>query len=109
MTAQTIERYPAAPTAQGKLWEVKVGAAAGQFLSTPRKTAERIAGIAERRMAQGRPIIFTVLRLDEHDRPEWDASDEVASVLADTGWPVSGCAEQRAQVVDLLEAILVED
>lgn len=99
----------ATSTFLGKLWEVKVGDAAGQFLSSPRKAAERIAAIAERRMAQGRPITFTVYRLDEDDTVEWDASTDVASVFAATGWPASDCEIQRAQVVDILEAILVED
>ncbi len=108
MTAQIIEQSQVTPASSGKLWEVKVGTAAGQFLSTPRKAAERIAAIAERRLAQGRPIIFTVYRLNEEDKPEWDASAEVASIFAVTGWPASSCAIQRAQVIDILEAALTE-
>lgn len=106
MTAQIIEHSQVTSPAPGKLWEVKVGTAAGQFLSTPRKAAERIAAIAERRLAQGRPIMFTVYRLDEDDRPEWDASADVARIFAITGWPASNCDIQRAQVVDILEAAL---
>lgn len=86
-----------------------MGTAAGQFLSTPRKAAERIAAIAERRLAQGRPIMFDVYRLDGNDEVEWDASTDVGRVFTDTGWPASNCVIQRAQVIDILEAILAED
>lgn len=109
MTTQILEKARFTISSPGKLWEVKVGCAAGQFLSTPRKAAERIAAIAERRMTQGRPIMFTVFRLDDQDKREWDASADVACVFASTGWPASDCIEQRAQVIDLLEAILVRN
>lgn len=107
MTAQILEQ-PAAASVPGKLWEVKVGGAAGLFLSTPRKAAERIAATAERRLAQGRPIMFTVFRLDDEDNPEWDASAAVAGIFAATGWPAVDCQVLRAYVVDVLEAVLVQ-
>jgi hypothetical protein len=106
MTAQVTEQLETVSPLLGNLWEVKVGTAAGQFLPTPRKAAERIAAIAERRLAQGRPIMFTVYRLDANDEMEWDASTDVVRVFTDAGWPASNCVIQRAQVIDILEATL---
>ncbi|WP_422390222.1 hypothetical protein [Arthrobacter sp. N1] len=88
------------------MWEVKIGDAAGQFFSSRRKTAAGLVRLAERRMEQGRTLNFTVLRLDAKDRPEWDASHDVAQVFAAIGWPASGCDAQREETTDVLEAIL---
>lgn len=107
MTAQIFDQHRTA-ISSGKLWEVKVGTAAGQFLSTPRHAAERMAAIAERRMIQGRPITFSVYRLDRDDQREQDLSSDVANIFAVTGWPASDCQLQRALVVEMLEAILAE-
>ncbi|WP_157358976.1 hypothetical protein [Arthrobacter sp. Soil782] len=109
MTAQMIEQLQKVDSHDGTLWEVKVGTAAGQFLSMPRKAAERLAAIAERRLAQGRPIMFTVYRLNGDDKPDWDASARIAEIFAVTGWPASNCSIQRAQVIDILEAALTQE
>lgn len=104
MTTQAFETIG---TAQAEpLWEVKIGDAAGQFFTSRRKAATGLVRLAERRMSQGRPLNFTVLRLDEEDKADWDASNDVAQVFAAIGYPAGGSDELREGTIDCLEAIL---
>lgn len=70
------------------------------------RTASELVKLAERRMIQGRALNLTVLRLDAYDRPNWDASGDVAQVFAAICWPASGCEAQRAETIDIFKAIL---
>lgn len=103
----TTQAYETTGTAQAEpLWEVKIGDAAGQFFTSRRKAVAGLVRIAERRMSQGRPLNFTVLRLDDDDKPDWDASNDVAHVFAAIGYPAVGTEELREGTIDCLEAIL---
>ncbi|WP_323961626.1 hypothetical protein GC088_06820 [Arthrobacter sp. JZ12] len=106
----TAQAFDTAGTAQAEpLWEVKIGSAAGQFFTSRRKAAEGLVRLAEHRMKQGRPLNFTVLRLDDEDKPDRDASSDVAEVFAATGYPANDDEGLREGTIDCLEAILPSD
>lgn len=90
-----------------KMWEVSVGRQGCSFRRSSRDAAELIVDTSARRLLRGHDAQLSVIRLDEDDQVEWDASSNVADVLRATGWPRDQSAG-RETVTELIQAILVE-
>lgn len=107
MSAITFHVTEPAP-APSRLWEISHDGRCPQFHSTSLRAATALVDIMTRRQMKGRPQQdMTVRLLDETDTSVWDASINVAEVLAATGWP--GPGSDRDTTISLLEAILVTD
>lgn len=90
------------------LWEISHDGQCPFFHYTPRRTATALVDVLTRRLTKGWPQrTLNVKLLDPDDRTLWDATADVAAVLAATGWPGPGA--DREETICLLEAILIED
>jgi hypothetical protein len=86
----------------------------GRHRISPAPAAAAFTDETRRRVKAGNPEPVTVTRLDGAMDTDWNASSDVADVLAATGW-TARCADPayavawrlRDEVVDILEAILV--
>lgn len=103
----TMAVNPDAP-APGHLWEISYDGKCPTFHATSARTAAALTDILTRRLLKGwPPRTLTVKLLDEYDNALWDATADVAAVLATCGWP--GRDTDRTETISLLEAVLVDE
>lgn len=96
------------------MWAASCAGPGTRIFTDIRSAAKFITDETRRRVRSGNPEAVTVNRLDSGMEPDWNASSDVADVLAATGW-TSRCTEPsyavawrlRDDVVDVLEDILV--
>lgn len=96
------------------MWSASCTGPGQRIFTSGRLTAGYIADETRRRVKAGNQEPVAVHRLDGAMEPDWDASSDIADVLAATGW-ITRCSDPayavawrlRDDVVELLEAILV--
>ncbi|HEX9226477.1 MAG TPA: hypothetical protein VF885_07435 [Arthrobacter sp.] len=102
------------PVQKPVMWAASYGGPGTRIFTGARAAATFITEETRRRVKAGNPEPVTVDRLDGAMDPDWNASSDVADVLAATGW-TARCADPayavawclRDEVIDVLEAILV--
>jgi hypothetical protein len=102
------------PVPKPVMWSASYGGPGTRIFTGARAAAAFITDETRRRVKAGNPEPVTVNRLDGAMDTDWNASSDVADVLAATGW-AARCADPayavawrlRDEVVDILEAILV--
>jgi hypothetical protein len=102
------------PAPTPTMWSMSYDGPGTRIFTNTRGAAKFITDEARRRVRAGNPEPVTVNRLDGGMEPDWDASSDVADVLAATGW-TERCTDPsyavawrlRDEVIDVLEAILV--
>lgn len=107
MSTVTLHFGEPAP-APSRIWEISSDGQCPAFHPTSLRAATALVDFTTRRQMKGwpqRPL--TVRLLDEEDSTVWDATDNVAEVLAAAGWP--GPDADRDTTIRLLEAVLVTD
>ena len=91
------------------LWEISYDGACPSFHGSPDRTAAALVDIPTRRKRKGwPPRILTVRLIDSDDATIWDATADIGSVLAATGWPDCDDAEREA-TISVLSAVLIEE
>lgn len=104
-----------APTTVITMWST--ACAGGQRIFTSsRLAAAYVVDETRRRIKAGDTAAVTLQRLDGAMEPDWDASSDIADVLAATDW-IARCPDPayktawllRDEVADVLEAILVTE
>lgn len=96
------------------MWSVSYAGPGVRVFTASRPAARFIVNETRRRVKAGNPEPVKVHRLDGGMEADWNASSDVADVLAATGW-TARCADPayavayllRDEVIEVLEAILV--
>ena len=91
------------------LWEISYEGRCPSFYGSGERAATALVNILTRRKSKGwPPRILTVRLIDSEDATIWDATADIGSVLAATGWPDCDDAEREA-TISVLSAVLVEE
>lgn len=104
------------PVQKPVMWAASYGGPGARIFTGNRAAAAFITDETRRRVKAGNPEPVTVNRLDGAMAPDWNASSDVADVLAATGW-TARCTDPsyavawrlRDEVVDILAAVLVSE